>query len=467
MKPRNYKNQNQLKNIVTEYEAMFEQGTVCFIEEAVILDIANYYENNNMIDQALNAISYAIEQNSFSSTLLIRKAELLLIKNCTATAMEYLDKAELFSPNDPTIKIMKIEVMIEQGHLSKSLSIITSMEENVDRRYAARLYYLKSLAYEAKRHYNKMYRSLRKAIMIDPDNDLILKKLWLGVELTGNFEESVIIHNKVIDHNPFSAIAWYNLGHAHLKLEEYCEAEEAFEYAFLIDEDFEEAHRDCAEVRIRMKDFERALDRYEEMLLLFNPDAALFVNIGYCYECMGKYDLALVCYEKSFKYSRDNDWAFFRKGSCLLKKGQTEEAILFLEKANKMQKNSKVYINALAEAYCKNGHDIKANDLYYKATGAAPDLCSVWITYAQFLLSKSKNDQAVELIEEAEIYATGAELLYCKAACLIAAEKRDIADVVLRKALSQNYHLHHCLFRIYPQLKDDVDVLLEISTFQL
>ncbi|MFK7808854.1 MAG: tetratricopeptide repeat protein [Saprospiraceae bacterium] len=467
MKPRNYKNKKKLKSIVTEYEAMFEQGTVCFFEETVFLDIADYYENKNMIDEALNAISHAIEQNSFSAALLIRKAELLLIKNCIPTAMDYLDKAELFFPNDQTIKIMKIEVMVEQGHLSKSLILIKEMEEDMDRRYTARLFYLKSLVYEAKRNYGKMFRSLNKAVMVDPDNELILKKLWLGVELTGKFEESVDIHNMVIDHNPFSATAWYNLGHAHLKLEEYCEAEEAFEYAFLIEEDFEDAYRDCAEVRIRMKDYEGALDCYEEMLTLFNPDSALFVNIGYCYECMDKYDLAQVCYEKSFKYSRENDWAYFRKGSCLLKTGKTEQAIIFLEKANLMEKNSEVYINELAKAYCRNGEDKKANDLYYKATGAAPDLCSVWINYVKFLLAKGKVKGALELIEEAEIYAMGVELVYCKAACLIVADKRTKGNLVLRQALRQKYDTHYCLFSIYPQLKDDVDVLLEISTFQL
>lgn len=466
MKQRNLKNESQLKNLVTEYEVMSEQGTVGFYEETVFLDIASYYENQNMIDRALDAISHAIEQNNYSPMLLVRKAELLLVKNRIEIAMSFLDRAELLAPGEISIKILKIEVMINQGCYNKALVMITDLEEDINGSLASELFFLKAHVYEAKRKYVKMFQALRASVKENPKNDEALKKLWLGVELSGCFEESVTLHNAVIDDNPYSAIAWYNLGHAYLKLEAYCEAEEAFEYAFLNDENFEEAYRDCAEVRVRMKDYERALDCYEEMLMLFKPDAALFINIGYCYEQMGKLDLALVCYEKSFKYSHLNDWAYFRKGYCLLQRGEITKAIQCLEEANSIQRNKVLYMNVLAEAYFKNGEEEKADDLYYKATGAAPDLCTYWISYACFLMKKGKGEEAIDLMKEAEIYATGPNLLYCRVACFFFAGKRKEGFEALDAALRKNYKLHYRLFELSPSLKEDSDVLIAISTFK-
>ncbi len=466
MKQRNLKNESQLKTLVVEYEVMSQQGTVGFLEETVFLDIASYYENQNMIDNALDAISHAIEQNNYSPMLLVRKAELLLVKNCVEIAMGFLDRAELLAPGEISIKILKIEVMINQGHYNKALVMINDLEDDINGTLASELFFLKAHVYEAKRKYVKMFQALRKSVKENPKNDDALKKLWLSVELSGCFEESVTLHNAVIDDNPYSAIAWYNLGHAYLKLEEYCDAEEAFEYAFLNDKNFEEAYRDCAEVRVRMKDYESALDCYEEMLTLFKPDSALFINIGYCYEQMEKLDLALICYEKSFKYSHLNDWAYFRKGYCLLQRGEIAKAIQCLEEANNIQKNKVLYMNTLAEAYYKNGEEEKANDLFYKATGAAPDLCTYWISYARFLMNKGKVEEALVLMKEAEIYAMGADLLYCKTACFFFAGKRKEGFEALNSALGKNYKLHYSLFELCPVLKEDSDVLIAISTFK-
>jgi tetratricopeptide (TPR) repeat protein len=466
MKQRNLKNENQLRTLVFEYEVLSQQGTACFYEETVFVDISIYYENQNRIDHALDVIDHAIEQNKYSPRLLVRKAELLLLKNCEQTALELLDNAELLAPGDFYIKIVKIEVMIELGQLNKALALSDDIVEDVDKRTSSHLYYLRALIFEAKRKYLKMFQNLCEAVHADPKNTIALKKLWLGTELSRCFEESVEVHTYVIDQHPFSAIAWYNLGHALLKLERYIDADEAFEYALLVDKNFEDAYRDCAEVRIRMKDYERALDCYEEMLSLFQPDATLYVNIGYCYEQIEKIDLALVCYEKSFKYSYNNDWAYFRKGACLMKMGMIEQAIDCLKEAVHINRNQECYMKTLAEAYCINGEDEKANELYYEATGAAPDLCTPWITYARFLISKGKVQQAMELMEEAEVYAVGTELVYCKAACLFLLQKRVKGFSMLKLALRQNYNQHYLLFDICPALKEDVEIIIMISTFE-
>jgi len=203
------------------------------------------------------------------------------------------------------------------------------------------------------------------------------------------------------------------------------------------------------------------------MLMLFKPDAALFINIGYCYEQMEKLDLALVCYEKSFKYSHLNDWAYFRKGYCLMQRGQIIKAIYCLEEANRIQKNKELYMTALAEAYYMNGEEEKANELFYKATGAAPDLCAYWINYACFLLKKGKVNEALDLMKEAEIYAIGSDVLYCKAACLFFAGKRKKAFKALEVALAKNQKRHFILFKIYPKLKNDADIIVAISKCQI
>ncbi|HHS95074.1 MAG TPA: hypothetical protein ENJ45_00675 [Phaeodactylibacter sp.] len=467
MEQNNSKNDKRLNELISTYEELSQQGAVVHLEETEYLEIVQYYQNQNMLDEALEVISLAIHQNSYSPQLFMRKAELLLTKGYASTALDFLDRAELLDPADVHIKMTKIEVMIEQGQQHTALSMIACLEPLIEKPLLSHLHFLKAEAFEAQRAYKKMFRALAESVRINPDNQNAIKKLWLAAELSGCFQESAQLHQKLLDLRPYSSIAWYNLGNAYLKLDNLIDAEIAFEYAFITNKHFEDAYRDCAEVRILMNNYQGALDCYEDMLALFKPEASLFVNIGYCYEKLEQFDFALTCYEKSFRYNCHYAHAFYRKGMCLWKLGNTVHAAVAIEQALEIQKNNELYTATLAELYCIIGQTEKADDLYYAATGLRPDESEPWIKYVRFLLDKQRFEDASELMREAEMYVQDAEIFYAKAVCFFLTNNKKDALRLLKKALKKEEDLYTMTFHLYPALKNETEWLLAISTHLL
>ena len=464
MKKHNYSNEGAIETLVLEYEVMSQQGTVGFLEETVFMKIAEHYENKNKIDQALDVISHAIEQNSYSPRLFIKKSQLLLQKGYQQSALVCIEKAEVLAPQESEVKCLKVKLLIEMGCLKEASQIIDTVDQNGETQNCSCLSYYKALIHEQQGDYMKMFEMLQKALLTDPNNTEALKKIWISVELSSSYEESRKLHLQLIDTNPYNAVAWHNLGHAYFCLEEYRLAEEAFEFAYLADPNFEFAYRDCADARIKLKEYDRALECYEDVLSLFKPDSDLYINIGYCYECLDDMELAMVCYEKSFLFDLNNCRAYFRKGECYMKEGMWEEAIKNFRHACALDGNNGEYLVALAEAYYQNEDDELADDAFYRATESMPESREYWLQYASFLIDKDRGDEALDLIYLAEQNTgKGTDLLYCKAVCLFLTDNRKEALHILKVALNENYQLHECLFDFNPALKVDQDVIIAIN----
>ncbi len=73
------------------------------------------------------------------------------------------------------------------------------------------------------------------------NNEHALYELAHCLDLLGQLESHLGFYNKLIDRDPYSHHAWYNLGIAYSKLERYEEAVQAYEYATLVKEDFASA----------------------------------------------------------------------------------------------------------------------------------------------------------------------------------------------------------------------------------
>ena len=464
MKKHDYNNNETIETLVLEYEVLSQQGTVGFYEETVFLQIAEHYEKREKLNQALDVIAHAIEQNNYSSRLFLKKARLLLEKGFQHSALEAIEKAETLAPFSDEIKCFKIQLLIDQGYLKPASQIIESIEHKGDKTLASPLYYFKALIFEQRNEYRKMFKMLRKALYTDYSNQDALKKVWISVELSRSYKESRDLHLHLIDKDPYNYVAWHNLGHAYFCMEEYRNAEEAFEFAFLANKSFEFAYRDCAEARIKLKEYDRALECYEDVLSLFKADSDLYINIGYCYEAMEDMELAMVCYEKSFLFDLNNPRAYFRKGECYMKEGMWNEAIMAYKHACALDGNKGEYLVALAEAYYQNDNDDLADDAFYRATESMPESRKYWLQYANFLIDKNRGEDALDLIYLAEQNTgAGTDLLYFKVVCLFQCNNRKEALYNLKLALQQDFDLHSQLFELNPALKKDQDVIIAIN----
>jgi hypothetical protein len=74
--------------------------------------------------------------------------------------------------------------------------------------------------------------------------------------------------------------------------------------------------------------------------------------------------------------------------------------------------------------------------------------------------------EALQIVNEAEEYTYGADLLYCKAAALFFLKKKKPGLKVLEEALLEEFKTHHILFSLAPELEVDKEIAAMISYYE-
>ncbi len=475
MQQHNYDKQHTLNDLIFEYEAMSQKGTVGFYEETVFSQIIAYYKSESSIDLALEAVDKALSQHFYSTTLYCRKAELLAIQKQETAALNAIQQAEVLSPSDYAVKLIKAEVLGLFGEHTYALSIISELKVAChveQKKQLADIFYSEGVVYEYMQQYDSMYLALKQALQFNPVHEEALDRIWLCIEMSRRFDESIQLYNQIIDHDPYSYKAWYNLGHAYTYFGNYQDAIEAYEYAFIINNEFEWAYRHCAELCMETKNYKKALECYKEVLALEQikllPDAELLFKVGQCYQFLGEISFAQDIYINSLKIDDTNDEVYFHLGLCSAASEKWREAINHYQTAIKIEESREEYFAAMGEAYAQLKDNKKAFQYFDIAVELAPEQAVYWIQFASFLIKKGDYEEALNLLEEADENAVGTELLFCKTACLFKMNESTAAMNVLAEALTEDFKMYPLLFTYVPELVEDrkINAILDFYRYE-
>ena len=142
-----------------------------------------------------------------------------------------------------------------------------------------------------------------------------------------------------------------------------------------------------------------------------------------------------------------------------------ESAISSFRKAIRIEDTQEEYMAALASAYQRTDAYPKAEKYWKIAIKLAPEECSFWVQLAQYYMEVGRIDEALTCLEDAENFAVGSDITYCRIACLFLIGKRQEAIYWLGEALTEDFDTHNALFEFLPELEDDHDVISLISAY--
>ncbi len=445
--------------LITEYEAFLENGGELFLDEKAYLQLIEYYENEDRADKALEVTDRAISSYSYSLDFYLKKARILIDEQEDAPALAVLDQANLLAPAQPEIALLRAEAMANLGMREEAFALLEGLKKQADSRMLCEIYVCEGFLYEIFEEYECAFHALKAALFEYPRHQEALERIWLCVENTKRYEESVALHHQILDLDPYSYLAWYNLGHAQAYLGNYNEAIEAYEYAFIINDKFEFAYRDCAELCFEIKKYRKALRCYLELMEHVDADSDVYFCIGQCYQALEEYNAARNYYMHALQSDSFNDEILYCIGECFAEEGKWKSAVRYYNKAIRMEDRREEYYAALGEAYFELGELIKAEDNFKIALELAPEDIHLWMQYTGFLIETDRVDDALRALQDAEEYASGAEALYCRIACLFALGRRQEAFYWLGEALMEDYDMHRALFEMMPSLEHDPEVI--------
>ena len=463
-----YQNENKdprISDLVWQFENSLEKGYSPFMDQSDYLDITDFYEEKEALEEALGVMEFALGQYPYSTELFVRKAQLLIDSGDIQTALDSLNQAEIMGGSEPDVSLLKAEALNAMDDYRGAIDVLNDAKIGHKTDVLSEIFLCEAYIHEYRESYEAMFYALINAIKADPENHLALDRMWLCVELSEQFIESIRFHKNFLDEYPYSHLAWYNLGHAYANVGQFKKAIESYEYAFLINEDFEFAYRDCAEACIRIEEYSKGLDVLNEASKRFKTDGDMVAKIGQCYELSGDLVKAKFYYKQALELDPLNSEIYFRMGECLSKEGNWKSAISSYERALSLDDKKEEYMAAMAEAHLEIGEVNIAHELFKKAIELAPDQVKYWIQYASFLLENGDSESALSTLEEAKYYSGGQELKTAEIACLFFMGKRKEALLKLNTLLSYTGNAYEKLFDIAPGLKTDQDVLDVIATF--
>lgn len=466
MKNNNYDSNSKLNDLVNELKVMSQNSSVDSIEETAFVKIMDNYQLYADIDGTIAAVEEALYKNRLTISFLKKKISQLIQNQLGLLAYETVSLALQLNATDRDLLMLKVQACKITEDFAEALNILDSLKKDASQLEVIEILNEEAALYRLMDNAENTFVCLRRVLKLDPMNEAALKEIWWSIEISKNYKESLKLHADIIERNPYSARAWYNYGHAHYYLHNYEDAIKSFEYAYIVDEKFELAYRYCAEVCTITGQHDKALKCYYDYMEHFTPDADSLKNLGVCYEKLGNLLKARKYYLLARNLEPMDDEVYFFLGNTYITEQQWKLAANYYERAISLQDRNEDYYIALAQAYDKCDENHKADLFFRRATEVGPEIPTAWVKYAEYYIAHDKLDDALEILDEAEEYTTGAEIYYCKAIILFKQEERFQAMEDLGEGLQLDFDMHKVLFDHIPTLKDDRDIKAIIKYYQ-
>ena len=174
----------------------------------------------------------------------------------------------------------------------------------------------KSIALHDLNKTNEALDCINKLIEIDNNNYLpyltkgnILAKNGQNVEAIENYKLS-------LEKNNISTQALYNMGICYLNMKDYQQANKCFDDALLINPNLLEIYIAKAKIFEEQKNYNNAIELYNEIIPKFPYDDNIFYKKGICLENMEEYQEALKNFEQGLDINKSNIDCLYHKGYC-------------------------------------------------------------------------------------------------------------------------------------------------------
>ena len=176
---------------------------------------------------------------------------------------------ELLDSNDINLYILKTDAYLALDQQEKAVVLLQEALDHFEGRERIELLFELADVYDDYEEFDKIFDCLRWILEQDCENEEALYKICFWTDFTGRNEESIRLHQNIIEENPYSELAWFNLAAAYQGLKLYEKAVDAYKYAVAIDEKFDYAYRNMGDAFIRLRKYRDAIESLERVLGTF------------------------------------------------------------------------------------------------------------------------------------------------------------------------------------------------------
>ena len=197
------KRDSALKHLVSEFESIGKDGFQVYFEDKEFYQLIEYYEDKQALDKAIDVVDLALEQYQYHSDFYLIKARLHLYLDEYDEALDFIERGEAISPMEIEFKILRAKVYNHLGMVNEALEILQTDPLHDQKDVRVELLMCQGIIHEGARDYNAMYEALKAVLYLDPMNEDALERIWISVELSKNYKDSINFHQKLINKHPY------------------------------------------------------------------------------------------------------------------------------------------------------------------------------------------------------------------------------------------------------------------------
>ena len=454
MKENPYRQEREeMKELLTQYNNFKSGKKFNFIEEESFERIIDYYDDNDKLPYALEAAGYAVEQFPYSSSLFIKKADILIASQLYQEGLAVLEKAEALGSKDINLYILKTDVYLALDNQERAAFILEQAIHVFEGDEKIELLFELADVYDDYEEFDKVFNCLKLILKQDPTNEEALYKICFWTDYTGKNEESIRLHLRIIDEHPFNQLAWFNLGAAYQGLKLYEKSIDAYLYAVAIDEKFDYAYRNLGDAYLRLRKYREAIEALQKVLELSMPEEVIYEALGHCYEKLKNPAQARFHYRKAVHLNSEDSHLHYKIAGTYMQEGYWENAIKNLNSAMSINRSNPDFHFALAECYVQLNAIKDAVIHFTHFIKARPKNSKGWKELVKCLYNAEYFEEALEQVKNAQSNTGDKPLFaYYRAAILFSLGKSKEAIIHLQNAIKVSPSLVKYFVELDPSL---------------
>lgn len=262
--------ERRLMDMARNFEMAKAEGKHIYLDAEDFADLAEWYARHNYFAEAEEVIQYALRLHPGNTSLLIEQVYEHLDREDREGAGKILRQIEEESDE---VTILRARMLLEYNRLNDAELELDTLECKYSRDNIIDVAYIfletgyTEKAGEWLAHWQWDTDSLEYCAAM---TDYCMDK--------GDYEQAIILFNKLIDMNPYSSASWYGLGRCYFALKQYDKTIEACDYALVPNDEFGDAYLLKGYAYTMLQNLQKAQENYEKAVQ-YNSISGSFMHI--------------------------------------------------------------------------------------------------------------------------------------------------------------------------------------------
>ena len=444
-------NSEETQSSVLKFEQMLKTNLIYFFDAQEFEDIVVHYLGFGENQLAKKALKMALEQHPGNYELMLLQSEIFILEEKYESALEVLEYIEKINPFDEEIALQKASISSKKGDHKASINqlhqALSFSEDPLE------IWNLLGMEHLLAEEFKEASFFFKNCLDENPEDYPSLHNLLHCHEQLEQVEPAISCLNKVLEYDPFSEIAWLQLGKIFVKSGKINEALSAFDFAIISDDSFSGAYIEKGVLLESIGRINEAIENYELAMSTSDPTSFIHKCLGRCHENLGNFDLAQKFYLKSIQLEPTNEKSWESLILFYFNQKKFEKVKFYLDRALKNNSDSISLWKKSLELNTLTGRREKAIESCKKLIELGIYESEILIQLIDLLIDKKEWVEAYKIGKEAYVsFPENRKIAIRIAGCCFYLSKAEEGLYILNSSTTNNSD--QALFRsLFPNFK--------------